>query len=224
MEPLRKRGGQFKHGGCLTPEYKSWGQMLNRCRNPNAHNFKHYGGRGVTVCERWKQFANFLADMGPRPHGHSIDRRDNNGNYEPGNCFWATKEEQARNKRTSRSIECRGRRMRLQEAAEIVGISRQRLMSRLDSGWTDYQAAETPVGGVEGEDHVNAKLTADDVRFIRTNCGRGRSAGYRAMARKFGVDPATIRRAVLGKSWSALNQDAPSQPNDMNSNPTGDSE
>ena len=92
-----------KHGhnkvGRQSPTHKSWTAMLHRCRAPKYSDYKNYGGRGITVCERWKVFENFLADMGERPKGKTLDRIDVNGNYEPSNCRWATLSEQQRNKR-----------------------------------------------------------------------------------------------------------------------------
>lgn len=90
------------HGMSGTPTYGTWRKMIERCTNPNARQWEWYGGRGVTVCDRWRSFENFLADMGERPEGRTLDRVDVNGNYEPGNCRWATWPEQCANKRPKR--------------------------------------------------------------------------------------------------------------------------
>lgn len=82
-----------------TPTYHSWAKMKTRCNNPHAHNYEYYGGRGITVCERWSSFKNFLEDMGERPENKTLDRIDPNGNYEPSNCRWATAKEQRVNQR-----------------------------------------------------------------------------------------------------------------------------
>lgn len=96
--------GRVKHGlANKAPEYHVWEGIKQRCLNPNRRGYEYWGGRGISVCERWLEFENFYADMGPRPGpGYSIDRSDNDGNYEPGNCRWATASEQQRNTRRSR--------------------------------------------------------------------------------------------------------------------------
>jgi hypothetical protein len=87
------------HGQWGTPIHKVWSMMLQRCGNPKHNRFHRYGGRGITVCDRWRSFQNFFEDMGARPPGMTLDRRDNDRGYEPGNCRWATRKEQSKNQR-----------------------------------------------------------------------------------------------------------------------------
>lgn len=92
------RNARKNHGLGGTPTYRTWYSMIDRCINPANASFKHYGAKGVTVCERWLDIANFVADMGLRPSGMTIDRIERSGNYEPNNCKWATELEQQRNR------------------------------------------------------------------------------------------------------------------------------
>ena len=134
---FRPRGGWYwiRHGGARaagnTPEYNTWLGMRSRCDNSYHIEFKRYGARGISVCERWKTFANFLADMGQRPPGHSIDRINSDGNYEPGNCRWATRIEQARNKRTSKLLTLNGETHHVLEWAERLNLSINTIRARL---------------------------------------------------------------------------------------------
>lgn len=99
----RRSMNSRKHGMWKAPEYSIWAGMKQRCYNPKGTAYHDYGARGIRVCERWQEFQNFFADMGPRPSPrHSVERRDVNGDYEPDNCFWATPDVQARNKRDNK--------------------------------------------------------------------------------------------------------------------------
>ncbi len=143
---------KLKHGSArknraLPTEYKIWLKMRDRCANPNNKGFHKYGGRGIKVCDRWNDFAAFLADMGPRPSdAHSLDRYpDNDGPYSPDNCRWATRKEQARNTRTNRRIEINGMTRSVAEWAEVMGISADTIRARLHDGWEPQSAITTPL-------------------------------------------------------------------------------
>jgi hypothetical protein len=97
-----------RHGMARTPYYKAWASMIQRCTNPKVPGYAHYGARGITVCERWRDFVNFHADMGERPAGFTLERIDNDGPYEPGNCRWASMFDQAQNKRRPELVWRRG--------------------------------------------------------------------------------------------------------------------
>lgn len=123
------------HGKLETPTYRSWYAMLTRCTNKNTKSYHHYGGRGITICDKWmSSFENFLHDMGERPLKKSLDRIDVNGNYEPDNCRWATALEQARNTRAVRILHFNGISKCVTEWAEIIGISPKVIYSRLQNG------------------------------------------------------------------------------------------
>lgn len=143
---LRYETRNATHGMSKLPEYRVWKSMMTRCFNPHTERFKNYGGRGITICAEWKSFPNFYRDMGrrPSPH-HSIDRINNSGDYEPGNCRWATTVQQARNGRCTRIITYAGVSACLTEWAERLGMRMQVLHHRLSRGWTVRRALTTPL-------------------------------------------------------------------------------
>lgn len=136
------------HGRRRTAEYRIWHHLRQRCQNPSDAAFADYGGRGIAVCERWSDFANFLADMGLRPSGrHTLDRRDNDGPYSKYNCRWATKKQQARNRRSNKIVVYQGQRMSLAEACSLRGVKYSIVNSRLHRGWSFRRAMTTPPRG-----------------------------------------------------------------------------
>lgn len=127
--------GRRTHNMSETRVYRIWRGMLSRCANKNIPQYAHYGARGITVCERWGRFENFLADMGEPPEGYSIERRDNGGNYEPANCYWLPMTKQPQNRRGNVYVDFAGERMCASEAARRIGVKPKTLLWRISAGW-----------------------------------------------------------------------------------------
>lgn len=132
------------HGLADSKEYRVWSGMIQRCTNPNHSRYEDYGGRGITVCDRWLKFSNFIEDMGIRTtEKHQLDRRDNNAGYSPENCRWATVTENARNARSNLKITWEGKTQCFTAWAEELGIPKHRAQSRVHGlGWTVFEALE----------------------------------------------------------------------------------
>lgn len=177
-----------------TPEFSVWTDIQSRCHNPNATSFPDYGGRGIVVCERWRQsFESFLSDMGARPSGrHSIERSNVNGNYEPGNCRWATAKEQGRNKRNNRLITIDGRTQTMSAWAEECGLNDSTILLRIKAGRSG--AALIAPSKMEGCVEFN-----------------GVKDTYGGWAKRTGLKPSTIAMRLTKYRWpvaKALTQGA----------------
>jgi hypothetical protein len=175
---MRKKGerhGDTKSGGYRTTEYIPWVAMIQRCTNPNCSGYAYYGGRGIQVCDRWKtSYSAFLEDMGRRPSPlHSIDRANNNGNYEPGNVRWATRDDQARNKRSNNNITAFGKARCITDWAEDLSIQPSAISTRLANGWTP-------------EDAVSVSSTREDDKAWNLTID-GRTMSANAWAKEAGI-------------------------------------
>lgn len=141
-----------RHGMSYEPVYRIWGSMRARCQDVNHLQYPSYGGRGITVCERWQTFEHFYADMGDRPDGMSLDRIDNDGPYSPENCRWATLIQQQRNTRRNRFLTLNGRTHCIAKWADLTGITYHTIITRLDRGWSVHDVLTRPV---RKHTHVN---------------------------------------------------------------------
>lgn len=160
------------------PERKVWYAMKSRCLNAKSLDYKLYGARGISVCERWMSFDSFIADMGTRPTPkHMLDRIDNNGNYSPENCRWATPIEQARNKRSNHLVPVDGKMVTLVEAQEITGIQDSTIRQRINLGWDESRAVSTRVR--------RQKITVNGERI-----------SVHEAARRFGIHPNTLLNRI----------------------------
>lgn len=151
LQSIRMRELKTKHGHCKrgarTSEFSSWVSMRQRCLDKNSKAWPRYGGRGIKICDRWlDSFENFLADMGKKPSPlHSIERKDNNGNYGPDNCIWATAKEQANNRRSNHKVELDGKNLTLSQWSSETGIPMGTISVRLRQGWPERESIFTPV-------------------------------------------------------------------------------
>ena len=141
----RSHGHASPSAAGRSPMYRAWESMKRRCLNRDCEQYPDYGGRGIQFCERWSDFANFLKDMGERPPGTTLDRENNNGHYEPGNCRWATARQQARNRRSSSNVEFRGKTQCIAAWCEELGLDYPSVVNRLTSGWTSEAAFTIPM-------------------------------------------------------------------------------
>lgn len=139
------------HGMRHSPIYNVWTGMRARCGNPNDISYPNYGGRGIAVCERWQSFENFFADMGERPSAaHQIDRIDNDGNYEPGNCRWSDRVEQGTNRRNNVLLTHNGRTQTVAQWSRDLHISQIVLRRRISLGWPVDRVLTEPVRTAPG--------------------------------------------------------------------------
>ncbi len=144
LYPRNKTHGHTRGKG-VSPTWQAWTQMRYRCNNPRCKHYANYGGRGIRCCEAWNSFQTFLADMGERPSAkHSIDRIDNDGDYEPGNCRWATSHEQQNNKRTSVFLTFNGKTISVAQWSRETGIPVSTLHNRILRGWSTEEILTLP--------------------------------------------------------------------------------
>jgi len=133
-----------KHGMARTRIYGIWRSMRTRCENPSCDAYQYYGARGIRVCERWQSFENFYEDMGERPPGKSLERKDNDKGYSPDNCIWAGLKSQSRNRHGIRMMTANGETRSMGEWAEVTGLSVGAIWNRIKLGWSDGDAINTP--------------------------------------------------------------------------------
>lgn len=142
---VAKTHGNTKHGLRRTLEYGIWANIKSRCTNPNDQAFEYYGGRGIKICDRWLRFENFLEDMGKRPSSKStLDRKDNNGDYEKSNCRWITMKEQCNNRRSNRILSFNGKSQNISQWAKELNIQAALISLRLGRGWSVEEALSKP--------------------------------------------------------------------------------
>lgn len=191
--------GAHSHGMSKTNIYRVWAAMRNRCENQSVKSYADYGGRGIKVCDSWKKFENFYADMGDRPSAqHSIERRDNDGDYSPVNCYWATKEDQSKNKRNTRLITANGETLHLAEWARRLGCNPAAILARLATGMPESEAVTKPI-----PERPNSRLTVAEAIEIRATYP---SVSAQKLADLHGVSKKTILNVLHRKTFSDIQE------------------
>lgn len=189
-----KPKGNVKHGLRNSVEYSTWVSMKQRCLNPNSENYSNYGGRGITVCEEWKDsFLAFFNYVGPRPEGTSLDRIEVNGNYEPGNVRWATEEEQCNNRTNARTITSNGKTQTIAQWSRETGVAFATIHARLKRGWPPEKALDPFVS--QTKDRV---IVSKRTRMIEHG---GKTQNLTEWAKETGINYATLCDR-LNSGWS----------------------
>lgn len=208
------RDSHTTHGMSKTPAYRSWKSMMSRCYSEKDIGWKHYGGRGIGVCDRWHDFLNFASDMGQPPKGMSIDRIDPDGDYGPGNCRWADRLTQSNNRRSNVRLYFRGKEMTIAEWAREIGVSAETLKRRIDKGWPTEDALTIPVGHptdrllasikrlhLSGESSNRAKMTFEAAERMREYKSENPDVSLEVLGNQFGVGKETARKVIRRLAW-----------------------
>lgn len=181
--------------GNTTSTYHVWQNMLERCENDSSPAYKNYGGRGIRVCKRWHVFELFLADMGERPKGLTLERKRNGLGYWKSNCVWATRRRQNRNTRRTRLLTYKGETMSVADWAERLGIKSHTIRQRLDrEGMTVEAALTTPA-----DDWVNTRRRNNDYETITY---KGETLTLMQWQQRTGIGRATLRQRFVNYRWS----------------------
>lgn len=192
-----KRTGKSYH-----PLYGTWSAMLKRCFNSNHSHFHRYGGRGITVCERWMNFENFAKDMGSRPEGMTLDRINNDSNYSPDNCRWASQLEQVKNRNFHKHL-FNGKKLTIPEISEIVGASAKMLRSRIKKGMSINEAVGDALKPKIRRDPVDVnfpKIKGPYKNVIKVNVN-GELLTIREITHRYNI-PATTLRSRIYRGWN----------------------
>jgi hypothetical protein len=191
--------GTFKHRMSQSPTYRSWINMRRRCLDKNHHQYSEYGGRGITICQRWDDFTLFLSDMGERTSGNTIDRIDVNGPYSPGNCRWANAMVQMNNRRITSRITFQGETLSIREWSTKTGIPRNTLAARLYCGWTAEKILSTPYK--VRRPRRKGPAPAPKGRFKVFMTAGGRTQPLKSWADELGVSDRSIRGRIR-RGWN----------------------